>query len=69
MADAGWYQHGTAVAGEIGGDTNSFGITGISPNAQFRTISVFTNAALNYNSASAIHTAGDGARLSDCSIS
>ena len=34
--------HGTAVIGEIGGDRNSFGITGISPDATVQAISLTT---------------------------
>ncbi|QAY71199.1 S8 family serine peptidase [Xylanimonas protaetiae] len=34
-----WRNHGTAVLGEISGDQNLFGITGIAPNANIRTIS------------------------------
>lgn len=40
-ADEGWVNHGTAVAGEISGDVNTFGITGIAPEANIRAISVF----------------------------
>lgn len=39
--DLGWRNHGTAVVGEFGGDRNSFGITGISPLANVRAISIF----------------------------
>ena len=63
--DAGWFQHGTAVLGEMGGDTNSFGVTGICPNARTRTVSVFTNSALAYNSAAAIRTAADSLTTGD----
>jgi len=37
----GWRNHGTAVVGEFGGDVNNIGITGISPNANVRAISIF----------------------------
>ncbi len=46
--------HGTAVLGEIGGDHNSLGIMGISPNAKLSTISFVTNP-----SAAAIRKAAD----------
>jgi subtilisin family serine protease len=40
-SDIGWRNHGTAVAGEIGGDNNAFGIKGISSAANIRAISIF----------------------------
>ena len=43
--DIGWRNHGTAVVGEFGGDVNGFGVTGISPDAQVRAISIFGNSA------------------------
>jgi Subtilase family len=39
--DLGWRNHGTAVVGEIGGDRNPFGITGICPDANVRAVSIF----------------------------
>ena len=36
-----WRNHGTAVAGVIGADDNSIGVTGICPEANLRAISVF----------------------------
>jgi Subtilase family len=39
--DIRWRNHGTAVIGAIGGDENTYGITGIAPHAQVRAISVF----------------------------
>lgn len=39
IIDLKWRNHGTAVLGEISGDENSFGITGISPDAKVFTIS------------------------------
>jgi hypothetical protein len=39
--DIGWRNHGTAVAGEFSGDANAFGVTGISPAANLRTVSIF----------------------------
>lgn len=40
-SDIGWRNHGTAVAAEFGGDRNAFGVTGISPAANTRAISIF----------------------------
>jgi len=37
----GWRNHGTAVIGEFSGDRNTFGITGICPDANVRAISIF----------------------------
>lgn len=37
----GWRNHGTAVAGEISGDVNNLGITGIAPDAHIRAVSIF----------------------------
>ena len=54
-ADIGWRNHGTAVMGEIGGDINGLGITGISPDANTRAISIFGGAG----SASSIRRAAD----------
>jgi hypothetical protein len=53
--DLGWRNHGTAVMGEIGGDSNGFGITGIAPDALFRGISIFGGLG----SAPAIRKAAD----------
>ncbi|MFD6270468.1 S8 family peptidase [Nocardia asteroides] len=53
-ADLGWRNHGTAVAGEISGDLNAFGVTGIAPEAHIRAISVF-----GIGSATAIRSAAD----------
>jgi hypothetical protein len=39
--DRGWRNHGTAVIGEFSGDRNSFGVTGICPDANLRAISFF----------------------------
>ena len=46
--------HGTAVLGVIGGDSNGFGVSGISPNAQLSAISFVSNS-----SAQAIRKAAD----------
>ncbi|MGZ9123850.1 MAG: S8 family peptidase [Candidatus Binatia bacterium] len=54
-ADIAWRNHGTAVIGEIGGDENAFGITGIAPNANQRAISIFGGVG----SAQAIKDAAD----------
>ncbi|HPM35997.1 MAG TPA: S8 family serine peptidase [candidate division Zixibacteria bacterium] len=38
--DAGWWNHGTAVLGEIAADSNSFGMTGIAFNVDLGTVSI-----------------------------
>jgi hypothetical protein len=38
--DAGWWNHGTAVLGEIAADSNGFGMTGISFNVDLGTVSI-----------------------------
>ena len=55
-----WRNHGTAVVGEIGGDLNSFGITGICPDAHVRAISIFGNST-----AQAIRLAADVSKAGD----
>ncbi len=60
-----WRDHGTAVLGEIGGDLNTLGITGISPDANTRTVSVYRNAAMTYNLAEALRQAADSLRPGD----
>ncbi|MEV6279883.1 S8 family peptidase [Nocardia sp. NPDC051832] len=52
--DEGWRNHGTAVAGEISGDVNALGITGIAPDSVIRAVSIF-----GPGSAAAIRTAAD----------
>ncbi|MEY2894016.1 MAG: hypothetical protein RJA98_3924 [Pseudomonadota bacterium] len=52
--------HGTAVMGEIGGDRNGFGVTGIAPNARLSAISFVGNS-----SAGAIRKAADRLRAGD----
>ncbi|MFB2877707.1 S8 family peptidase [Floridanema aerugineum] len=47
--DLGWRNHGTAVLGEIGGDANAIGVTGIAPDANCRAVSVFRDASFTYN--------------------
>jgi hypothetical protein len=39
--DVGWRNHGTAVLGEVGGDENTLGITGIAPQCNQRGYSIF----------------------------
>lgn len=39
--DLGWRNHGTAVIGVFGGDRNAIGVTGISPDANVRGVSIF----------------------------
>jgi hypothetical protein len=46
--------HGTAVIGEIGGDRNSFGVVGISPDAVVRSVSLVT-----HDTSEAIHIAAN----------
>ncbi len=53
-AELGWRNHGTAVAGEISGDLNAYGVTGIAPEAHIRAISIF-----GIGSAAAIRSAAD----------
>ena len=58
--DLAWRNHGTAVAGEISGDVNGFGITGIAPNANIRAVSIFGTG-----SAAAIRAAADALGAGD----
>lgn len=44
--DLGWRNHGTAVVGVIGGDVNTFGVTGIVPAAFVRGCSIFDAGGL-----------------------
>ena len=60
-----WRDHGTAVLGEIGGDVNTLGITGISPDANTRTVSVYRNATMTYNLPEALRQAADSLRPGD----
>ena len=39
--DLGWRNHGTAVIGEFGGDSNGVGVSGICPEANVSAISIF----------------------------
>lgn len=54
--DIGWRNHGTAVVGVIGGDDNGVGVTGISPDANTRAISIFGSGQ---SSSKAIRDAAD----------
>jgi Subtilase family len=59
-----WRNHGTAVIGEIGGDRNGFGITGIAPSATVRAISIFDGEGRD-NAARAIQQAADALAAGD----
>lgn len=59
-ADMRWFNHGTAVFGEMGGDSNSFGVTGICPDAIIRANSIFGNTTSN-----AIRSAADNLSSGD----
>lgn len=60
--DIGWRNHGTAVVGVFGGDENAFGVTGISPLANTRAISIF---GPGMSSATAIRQAADALTAGD----
>ncbi|HLL47996.1 MAG TPA: S8 family serine peptidase [Longimicrobiaceae bacterium] len=60
IADVGWRNHGTAVAGVFSGDRNGFGITGICPDAVVSAVSFSP-----YGSAWAIRQAADRLRPGD----
>jgi hypothetical protein len=51
-----WRNHGTAVLGIFNGGRDSFGVTGVAPEASTRMISIFGD---HMDSASAIHLAAD----------
>ncbi|WKX74786.1 S8 family serine peptidase [Zobellia laminariae] len=59
-SDLRWHNHGTAVFGEMTGDRNSFGVTGICPSANVRAYSIF-----GVGSANAIRRAADNLRAGD----
>lgn len=59
-----WRNHGTAVVGEYGGDRNSFGITGISPDAHASAVSIF-NSGGGASSSAAIAAAAARLRPGD----
>ncbi len=61
--DVGWRNHGTAVAGEFGGDRNSFGITGICPDATTRAVSFLPTATMG--TAKAIRHAANSSKVGD----
>ena len=61
-ADIRWRDHGTAVVGVFGGDENAFGVTGISPQANTRAISIFGPGS---GSAIAIRRAADALSAGD----
>jgi hypothetical protein len=56
-----WRNHGTAVVGEFGGDRNSFGVTGICPDANVRAVSIFGGVG----SAEAIRKAANASKPGD----
>jgi hypothetical protein len=56
-----WRNHGTAVVGVIGGDRNTIGVTGISPDAHTRGSSIFAGGGLP----GAIRAAADRLRPGD----
>ena len=57
-----WRNHGTAVIGEMIGNRNGFGVTGICPDANVRAIAAF---GANWNPAAAIRKAADVLRPGD----
>jgi hypothetical protein len=61
--DLGWRNHGTAVAGEFGGDRNTFGVTGICPEAITRAVSIFPTSTMG--TARAIRHAANASKVGD----
>ncbi|GJD22210.1 hypothetical protein RIVM261_071660 [Rivularia sp. IAM M-261] len=61
--DLDWRNHGTAVVGVLGCDLNSYGCTGICPDASVRAISIFNEQGYNY--AAAIRQAADALNPGD----
>ncbi|MGH7427860.1 MAG: S8 family serine peptidase, partial [Candidatus Methylomirabilaceae bacterium] len=59
--DLGWRNHGTAVVGVFGGDRNTFGVTGICPDARVRGVSFFggTGSAGAIRQAAQLSNKGD----------
>ncbi|WP_430453479.1 hypothetical protein [Rhodopirellula europaea] len=51
--------HGTAVIGEISGDTNSLGVTGISPNARLSAVTFSMPTVIAIRTAADRLNAGD----------
>jgi serine protease len=65
---AGSTDHGTAVLGEIGGDANGFGVTGLAPGAKLRTVNVARRDATGAcvaNVANSIAAASDASSPGD----
>jgi len=60
-SDIGWRNHGTAVIGVLGGDRNTFGVTGICPDARVRGVSIFggTGSAGAIRQAAQLSNKGD----------
>jgi len=67
--DPKWVSHGTAVVGMLSGDHNGFGISGMCPEAQVNSISVFSNSngtpSPDWSYAAAIRLAADKLRPGD----
>jgi Subtilase family len=61
--DLDWRNHGTAVIGEFGADDNKFGITGICPDAEVSSISIFPVDQIG--SSEAIRLAADRLQVGD----
>jgi subtilisin family serine protease len=59
--DIDYRNHGTSVLGEFSGDRNGFGVTGISPNANVRTVSYQGGLGI----AAALRTAADALSAGD----
>jgi hypothetical protein len=65
--DLAWIEHGTAVLGEMSGDRNGFGVTGICPNARISAVSCWWPELVFYDTAlaPAIKLAADRLRPGD----
>ena len=60
--------HGTAVAGELAGDPNGFGVSGLAPGARLRTVNAIKRnaaGACEYNPAAALMAAADNTQPGD----
>ena len=66
--DPDWFDHGTAVLGEMGGDANGKGVMGICPDAVIATVSVYANEKMDFDTAGAIHFAADSLAPGDIII-